>query len=72
MMMPLGPQILELEVGIIQDSHELCLAWSPKYGIVRPNEAHHLEGEFLCPEVALVAERDGSAICPSGIAHQLG
>ena len=47
---------LQLEVGVVGDGHELGVAWTPKDGVVRPPEPHHLEGEQLLAEVGYRAE----------------
>lgn len=41
----------EIQVGVVGDIHELCIAWSPKNGVIGPLKLDHLEGEDLGPEV---------------------
>ena len=42
---------LHLEVGVVGDRHELGIAWSSQYGVVRPTEPNHLEGEYFLAEI---------------------
>jgi hypothetical protein len=52
----LWPRHLHLEVGVVRDCHELGVARTPKDGVVRTPEPHHLEGEGFLAEVVQCAE----------------
>ena len=42
---------LKLEVGVIRNSHEFCIAWSAQDGLISVEEVDYLEVERLCLEV---------------------
>jgi hypothetical protein len=48
---PVGVRHLELEVGVVGDSHELGVAWPPQYCVVGSSEPDHLEREGFPSEV---------------------
>ena len=54
----IGPRHLELEVDVVWDSHELCVTWSPKNGVVGTVESHHVKSEGLL-EVGGIPKGDG-------------
>jgi hypothetical protein len=60
------PRHLELEVGVVQDGHELRIAWQPKHGVVSAMESYYLECEGLLPEVRGIPKSDGQVDLPEG------
>ena len=58
---------LQLEVGVVEDRHELGVAWPPQDGVVGPWEVHHLEGEDLRAEVGSVAKHDRQVNLPERV-----
>ena len=58
---------LQLEVGVVEDRHELGVAWPPQDGVVGPWEVHHLKGEDLRAKVGSVAKRDGQVDLPEWV-----
>jgi hypothetical protein len=52
----LSSRYLHLEVRVVRDHHELGTARSPKDGVVRAPEPHHLEGERFLAEIVRRAE----------------
>jgi hypothetical protein len=55
---PLRTKELKLEVGIIRDSHEFCIARSAQNGMVRVGKVDYLEVECLGSEVRSSSECD--------------
>ena len=55
---PLGPGHLQLQVGVVGDSHELGVARAPDDGVVRASKSHYFKGENLLPEVGRRAKTD--------------
>ena len=53
---PLWAEHLELQVGVVGESHELCEAWSTEEGVLDAREVNHLKGEWLLAEVVRLAE----------------
>jgi hypothetical protein len=53
-----GPEYLELEVGIVGNSHEPDVAWSSKDDVIGYGEVDHLERECFGAVVARVSEDD--------------
>jgi hypothetical protein len=62
----LRPRHLHLEVGVVRDRHELGIARTPKDGVVRSPEPHHLEGEGFLAEIVRRAEPDWQINLPEG------
>ena len=58
-MTPCGPDIFELEVGVVGDGHELHVTWSPQNGVVDQVEPNYLKGEGLYPIVGWIPKGDG-------------
>ena len=56
---PLMTKDLKLEVGIIWDGHEFCVARSAQNGMVRVGEVDYLEVKRLGSEIRSSFERDG-------------
>jgi hypothetical protein len=55
---PVGARHLELEVGVVGDSHELGVARSPQHRVVGSSEPDHLEREGFSVEVGGSSEAD--------------
>jgi hypothetical protein len=64
---PVGARHLELEVGVVGDSHELDVAWSPQHCVVGSSEPDHLEREGFLSEVGGSPEADGQIELPKGM-----
>jgi hypothetical protein len=64
---PVGAQHLELEVGVVGDSHELGVAWSPQHCVVGSSEPDHLERESFLSEVGGSPEADRQIESPKGL-----
>jgi hypothetical protein len=64
---PVGARHLELEVGVVGDSHELGVAWSPQHCVVGSSEPDHLEREGFLSEVGGSPEADGQIELPKGL-----
>jgi hypothetical protein len=56
---PVGVWHLELEVGVVGDGHELCVARSPQHRVVGSSEPDYLEREGFLSEVGGSSEADG-------------
>jgi len=54
----LGTGHLQLQVGVVRDSHEFGVTRAPDDGMVRAPESHHLKGEGLLSEVGRRAKTD--------------
>jgi hypothetical protein len=63
---PLRAGHLELEVGVVGDSHELGEAWSTEEAVVDTEEVNNLEGERLLAKVVWLAEGDVEPDAPEG------
>jgi hypothetical protein len=48
---PIRARHLELEVGVVGDSHELGVAWSSQHRMVGSSEPDDLKGESFLSEV---------------------
>jgi hypothetical protein len=55
---PVGPRHHEFEVGVVQDGHELRVAWPPEHGVVSVAEPHHLKVEGVLSEVGRIPKGD--------------
>ena len=55
---PLWPGHLQLQVGVIGDSHELGVARTSDDGMIRAAKSQHFKSENLLPEVGCRAETD--------------
>jgi hypothetical protein len=62
-----GARHLELEVGVVGDSHELGVAWSPQHCVVGSSEPDHLEREGFLLKVVGSPEADGQIELPKGL-----
>ena len=56
---PMGAQHLQLEVCVVGDSHELCIAWTSQDGVESFREPNHLEGEGFSPVIELIPKGNG-------------
>jgi hypothetical protein len=56
---PVRARHLELEVGVVGDGHELCVAWPPQHCVVGSSKPDHLEREGLPSEVGGRPKADG-------------
>jgi hypothetical protein len=56
---PVGARLLELEVSVVGDGHELGVARSPQHRMVGSSEPDHLEREGFLSEVGGSSEADG-------------
>ena len=63
-MTPPGPRHLQLEVGVVGDSHELRIVRSSQDGMAGSMEPNHFEGEGLRPIVGRTPEGDGQIGVP--------
>jgi len=54
----LGSEHLQLQVGVVRDSHRLGVSQAPDDGVVRASESHHLKGEGLLSEIGRRAKTD--------------
>ena len=50
---------LQLQIGVVGDSHKLRVAWTSQDGVVGPVEPDHLEGKGLHPIIGRIPEGDG-------------
>jgi hypothetical protein len=57
-------QHLELEIGVVGNSHELCVTWASQDGMVGFVESDHLKGEDLCPKVGWIPKGDEQVDLP--------
>jgi hypothetical protein len=64
---PVGARHLELEVGVVGDSHELGVARSPQHHVVGSSEPDHLEREGFLSEVGGSSEADGKIELSKGL-----
>jgi hypothetical protein len=64
---PVGARHLELEVGVVEDGHELGVARSPQHRVVGSSEPDHLEREGLLSEVGGSPEADGQIELSKGL-----
>jgi hypothetical protein len=64
---PVGARHLEFEVGVVGDSHELGVAWSPQHYVVSSSEPDHLEREGFLSEVGGSPEADEKIELPKGL-----
>ena len=64
---PVGAQHLELEVGVVEDDHELGIAWPPQHCVVGSSEPDHLECEGFLSEVGGSPEADGQIELSEGL-----
>ena len=55
---------LQLQIGVVGDGHELCVAWTFQDGVVGSMEPDHLEGEGLCPIIGRIPKGDGQINLP--------
>jgi hypothetical protein len=62
---PLRPGHFQLEVGEVEDRHELGVRWPSEDRVIRSREADHLKGERLLAEVPSVPKVTGRSICLS-------
>ena len=62
---PLWAGLLELEVGVVGDGHELGKARSTEEGMVDIGEVNDLEGERLLAEVVWLAKGDAEPDAPA-------
>ena len=56
---PLRAKELKLEVGIIRNGHEFCIARSAQDGLISTREVDYLEVEHLRPKVCSSSKCDG-------------
>ena len=61
---PAWTRHLQLQIGIVGDSHELRVAWMSEDGMVGSMEPNHLEGEGLYPIIGRILEGDGQIDLP--------
>ena len=62
----LGAWHLQLQVGVVGDSHELGEARLAQESMVDTREVDHLEGEWLLAEVVQLAKGDIELDAPEG------
>jgi hypothetical protein len=63
---PLRVMHLELQVGVVRDSHEPSEARSIEKGVVDAEEVNHLKGEWFLVKVVWLAEGDVELDAPEG------
>ena len=51
---PVGAQHLQLEVCIVGDGHELCIAWRSQDGVEGFGEPIHLKGEGFSSIIEMI------------------
>ena len=61
---PTWTQHLQLQIGVVGDSHELRVAWTSQDSVVGPMEPDHLEGKGLHPIIGRIPEGDGQIYLP--------
>ena len=61
---PMGARHLQLEVCIVGDDHELCVAWMSQDGVEGSGEPNHLKGEGFSPIIELILEGNGQINLP--------
>jgi hypothetical protein len=64
---PIGARYLELEVGVVGDSHKLGVARSPQHRVVGSSEPDHLEREGFPAEVGASSKADGQIELSKGL-----
>jgi hypothetical protein len=64
---PVGARHLELEVGVVEDDHELGVARSPQHRVVGSSEPDHLEREGFPVEVGGSSEAYGQIESSKGL-----